>query len=294
MSPIHPSLLLVAALAVAGCQTSTRQSSHDALRYSLLLHASFDNRLNADFALGDPTLYTAPTGNRSQASAGLPDGNLVVHEKSAGRHGDALHFTQKMRPTVFFKGEKNLGYHTNGWSGAVSLWLRLNPDKDLQPGYCDPLQFVAQGWDEGNMFIEFSKDHTPRHFRYAIQPVKKSWNPTNRGWEAIPDTERPMVPVYQPPFTHDGWTHVVFCFGNINSGKNDGWGRLYLDGKDQGIFANWSIPFNWDERQSALTLGLSYIGWMDDVAVFNRPLTGDEVQTIYRLTNGVRDLSATP
>ena len=122
---------------------------------------------------------------------------------------------------------------------------------------CDPLQFVAQGWDEGNMFIEFSKDHTPRHFRYAILPVKKSWNPTNRGWEEIPDKDRPMVPVSKPPFTHDGWTHVVFCFGNINSGKNDGWGRLYLDGQDQGPFANWLIPFNWDESKSALTLGLS-------------------------------------
>ncbi len=292
MSPVHFALFIATIMTVVGCQTATRQTSHAALRHSLLLHASFDGRLDADFAVGDPTLYTAPTGNRSQARAGLPDSNVVVHAKSAGRHGDALHFTQKMRPVVFFKGEKNLGYNTNGWSGAVSLWLRLNPDKDLQPGYCDPLQFVAQGWDEGNMFIEFSKDHTPRHFRYAILPVKKSWNPTNRGWEAIPDKERPMVPVYQPPFTHDGWTHVVFCFSNINSGKNDGWGRLYLDGKDHGIFANWSIPFNWDERQSALTLGLSYIGWMDDVAVFNRPLTGDEVQTIYRLKSGIRTLSS--
>jgi len=294
MSPFRYALLIVAMVTVAGCQTATRQSSHAVLRHSLLLHASFDNGLDADFAVGDPKLYTAPTGNRSLARPGLPDSNLVVHAKSAGRHGDALHFTQKMSPVVFFKGEKNLGYNTNGWSGAVSLWLRLDPDKDLQPGYCDPLQLVAQGWDEGNMFIEFSKDHTPRHFRYAILPVKKSWNPANRGWEAIPDKGRPMVPVHQPPFTHDGWTHVVFCFSNINSGTNDGWGRLYLDGKDQGIFANWSLPFNWDERQSALTLGLSYIGWMDDVAVFNRPLTEAEVRGIYELKDGIRSLPATP
>ena len=48
--------------------------------------------------------------------------------------------------------------------------------------------------------------------RDAISPF-----PTNRGWEDIPDRERPMVPVYKAPFTHDGWTHVVFCFGNINT-----------------------------------------------------------------------------
>jgi hypothetical protein len=288
MSPRQFALLIVAMVVAAGCQTPG--GSHAALRRALLLHASFDRGVDADFAAGDPQLYAAPAGNRSQARPGLPDSDLVVRARGAGRFGDALHFTQKMRPVVFFKGERNLGYKTNGWSGAVSLWLRLNPDQDLQPGYCDPLQFVAQGWDEGNMFIEFSKDHTPRHFRYAILPVKKSWNPANRGWETIPDQERPMVPVLKPPFTRDGWTHVVFCFGNINSGRKDGWGRLYLDGRDQGAFESWSIPFNWDESKSALTLGLSYIGWMDDLAVFNRPLTAAEVQSIHALKNGVGDL----
>jgi hypothetical protein len=266
------------------------ESSPSPPRSALLLHASFDRGLDADYAIGDPKLYTAPTGNRSQARPGLPDSNLVLHAKGEGRHGHALHFTQKMRPTVFFQGEKNLGYKTNGWSGAVSLWLRLDPDKDLQPGYCDPLQFVAQGWDEGNMFIEFSKDHKPRHFRYAILPLKKSWNAANRGWEDIPDKERPMVPVYQPPFTRERWTHVVFCFSNINSGKKDGLGRLFLDGKDQGEFEHWSIPFNWDESRSALTLGLSYVGWLDDVAVFNRPLTAGEVRMIFELKDGIRSL----
>lgn len=294
MNPTTLSLLSLVLLAVVGCKTGNDAGSSAGLRRALLLHASFDKGLDADFAVGDPKLYTAPTGNRAQARPGLPDSNLVVHAKGEGRHGDALQFTTKMRPTVFFQGEKNLGYTTNAWHGAVSLWLRLDPDKDLKPGYCDPLQFVAQGWDEGNMFIEFSKDHTPRHFRYAILPVKKSWNPTNRGWEEIPDKDRPMVPVYKPPFTHDGWTHVVFCFGNINSGKNNGWGRLYLNGQDQGAFASWLIPFNWDESKSALTLGLSYIGWIDDVAVFNRPLTADEVRTLHKLEVGVRSLSAAP
>jgi hypothetical protein len=286
---LWPVAILMAALTGPGVDAADGTA---AFRSALLLHASFDQGIDADFAVGDPKLYTAPTGNRAQARPGLPESNLVVHAKGEGRHGSALHFTKKMRPVLFFKGEKNLGYKTNGWSGAVSCWLRLDPDKDLQPGYCDPLQFVAQGWDEGNMFIEFSKDHTPRHFRYAILPVKKTWNPTNRGWEEIPDKDRPMVPVYKPPFTHDGWTHVVFCFGNINSGRKDGWGQLYLDGKDQGAFRDWLIAFNWEESKSALTLGLSYVGWLDDVAVFNRALTDTEVRVVHGLKDGVRNLGA--
>jgi hypothetical protein len=270
--------------------TLTGVVAAESLRSALLFHASFDGRLDADFAAGDPKLYTAPTGNRAQAVAGLPASNVVIHAKGQGRFGDALDFTTKMRPVVFFRGEKNLGYASNGWSGAASFWLKLDPDKDLQPGYCDPLQFVAQSWDEGNMFVEFSKDHTPRHFRYAMQPQKKSWNPGNRGWESFAERERPMVAVHQPPFSREKWTHIVFCFANINSGREDGWGRLYLDGKDQGAFENWQLVFNWDEKSTALTLGLSYIGWLDDVAVFSRPLSGSEVQQVHAVKNGIRDI----
>jgi hypothetical protein len=245
------------------------------------LHASFDHGLDADFAAGDAKLYTAPNGNRNEAKAGLPEGDLVQHQKGTDKHGGALRFTKKMKPVVFFKGDKNLGYRTKDWNGALSVWLRLDPDKDLEPGYCDPLQFVAQGWGEGNMFIEFSKDHTPRHFRYALLPVTKHWNPTGAKWEEIPDAERPMAAIHKPPFASDRWTHVVFCFGNVNSGKKDAWGKMYLNGEYIGEFKGFDGVFNWDVSQSALTLGLSYIGMLDDLAVFNRPLTEAEVKAIY-------------
>lgn len=251
------------------------------LKSSLLLYASFDKGIAADFAVGDSKIYTAASGSRSRAVAGLPEENLVLHSKEAGRFGQGLRFTKKMKPVVFFQGEKNLGYNTNSWSGSCSFWLRLNPDKDLEPGYCDPLQFVAQAWGEGNMFVEFSKDHTPRHFRYAILSVAKHWNPNDRKWEEIPEAERPMVPVHKAPFGRDHWTHVAFTFSNINSGKKNSVGKLYLDGKPQGAFGDREHVFNWDVSKSALTIGLNYIGDFDDLAVFNRVLSDAEVQGIY-------------
>ena len=43
-----------------------------------------------------------------------------------------------------------LGYNARSWSATVSVWLRLNPDQDLEPGYCDPIQIVGndskKGW----------------------------------------------------------------------------------------------------------------------------------------------------
>ncbi len=286
LQPVLLTLLIGSSLAGFAAESTSK------LGDALLLHASFDKGLNADVAAGDPVLYTAATGNRKEARTGLPDDNLVTLAKGEGRFGDALRFHKKMRPVVFFRGEKNLGYRTNQWSGAVSLWLRLDPDADLEPGYCDPLQFVGQAWEEGNMFIEFSKDHTPRHFRYAILPVKRFWNPRNRGWEDIPEPERPMVAVHKPPFRRDRWTHVAFCFGSLNSGQKDAWGKLYLDGQLQGEFTGWLGNFNWDVTQSALTLGYSYVGWLDDVAVFNRPLTDSEVRDLFARPGGVTGLKS--
>lgn len=269
-------------------------ADHAALRHALTLHASFDRSGDAEHARGDARIYTAEERNKREAAKpGLPAEELVRLAPNAGRFGGALEFRQKIKPQVFFRGGANLGYTPQNWNGTLSFWLRLDPDKDLEPGYCDPVQLVAQAWNEGSMFVEFSKDHTPRHFRFAIMAVTKFWNPNNRKWEEIPDAERPMVPVYQPPFRRDRWTHVLVTFANINSGAKNGRGTLYLDGKKQGTFDGWNNTFNWDESKSALTLGLAYTGFIDDLAAFGRELTDAEAQVVHALPGGIRDLHPT-
>lgn len=37
-------------------------------------------------------------------------------------------------------------------------------------------------------------------------------------------------------------------------------------------------------------LGAAYVGYMDDLAVFDRPLTDVEVDRIYRLKKGIAEL----
>lgn len=265
----------------------------NALRDALTLHASFDRDGHADFARGDRSIYTAAERNkRDNAQPGLPGPDDVRIVPGEGRFGSALEFRRKIKPQVFFRGGDNIGYQAKNWNGSMSFWMRLDPDKDLEPGYCDPIQLVAQAWGEGNMFVEFSKDHTPRHFRFAIMAITKLWNPHNKKWEEMPDAERPMVPVLQPPFRRDRWTHVLVTFANVNSGEKNGRGTLYLDGKKMGSFDGWNNTFNWDASKSALTIGLWYIGFIDDLAVFNRELTEAEVQTVHSLRNGINELGA--
>lgn len=275
-------------LFLASTGLATTSPANEALSKALLFHASFDAEPKADHAAGDPQLYTAPDRKRATVQPGLHAGDAIVIAPGEGKFGAALQFRRKTKEQVFFKGEKNLGFKEREWSGSCSFWMRLDPDKDLEPGYSDPLQFVGQAWGEGNMFVEFSKDHTPRHFRYALMAITKLWNPNNEKWEEMKN--RPMVPVTNPPFSRDRWTHVCFTFGNANTGQKDGWGRLYLDGKKQGEFTGWQNDFNWEIDKSALTLGLSYTGYMDDVAVFNRALSDEEVAAVFALKRGIAEL----
>lgn len=278
-------------IALAGAALAAARGSTDALRHALAFHASFDGSADANFARGDRRIYTAADRNaRDSATPGLPGEENVRIASNAGRFGGAIEFRQKMKSLVFFRGGDNLGYQSARWSGSVSLWLRVDPDKDLEPGYCDPFQIYAQSWTEGNMFVEFSKDHAPRHFRFGLMAVTKYWNPHGRKYEEMPERERPIVAVHQPPFRRDHWTHVLVTFANVNSGATDGRGTLYLNGKKQGTFTGWNNTFNWDATKSTLTLGLNYVGFIDDVAVFQRELTEHEVLAVYTLPGGIGTL----
>ena len=57
-----------------------------------------------------------------------------------------------------------------------------------------------------------------------------------------------------------------------------------------GTADGWNHTFNWDSAQSALTLGLNYTGFIDDLAVFNRELTATEARTVFALPRGIANL----
>ena len=80
-----------------------------------------------------------------------------------GRFGGGLHFTKNGATQPRFEGAGVLGYNTTNWNATVSVWLRLDPDKDLEPGYCDPVQIIGEDTKKGFIFLEWSKDETSYH-----------------------------------------------------------------------------------------------------------------------------------
>lgn len=260
--------------------------AQDALKKSLTFHASFDAGLDAEFSRGEKTCVIKK-GKEFVPCVPNDDVKLVPQ---GGKFGGCLHFPKKGVTRPQFSGAGVLGYNDQSWSTTVSVWLKLTPDEDLEPGYCDPVQITGDDTKKGYIFLEFSKDETPRFFRYAVRPLFHIWNPTNVQWADIPFEKRPMVQVARPPFTREAWTHVAFTLSKVNDKAAKPSGSLYLNGKLQGRIEGWDLSFGWTPESVALVLGASYVGHQDDLAVFDRALSDDEVMKLYQLPGGVASL----
>ncbi|MBI5768361.1 MAG: hypothetical protein HZA93_11245 [Verrucomicrobia bacterium] len=278
--------LLATLLATALAASAAPAPDNATLAGALTFHASFDTSLEADFSRSDKTCYI----RTKTGLAPLALNDDVKLAPGAGRFGGALHFPKKGSIRPLFKDGGALGYNDPSWSATVSVWLRLDPDKDLEPGYCDPVQIVGDDGKKGFIFLEWSKNETPRFFRFAIRPLFEIWNPTNVQWDDIAFEKRPMVQIARAPFSRDTWTHAVFTLENLNDKSKKPSGRLWLNGQLQGAIENWDLRFGWKADAAQLVLGSAYVGYQDDLAVFNRALTDAEVKQLMALKNGVRDL----
>ena len=247
------------------------------LREALAFHAPFDGSADAVVQRGDGRVYTTESLARKEWTLGIqrPDVSIV---KGAGVRGDCIRFADKSPKVICYKGEV-LPRYEQKISGTVGFWMRLDPDKDLKPGYCDPIQITEKTWNDAAMFVDFDKD-LPRDFRLGMFSDLKYWNPDNVPWEKWPVEKRPMVTVKNPGFTREAWKHVAFSFEDINAGDpKSTQSSLYLDGKLQGVLQG-PMRFTWDPTKTAIMIGIEYIGDMDELMIFNRPLNAQELQTV--------------
>src|SRR5262249_42179411 len=102
------------------------------LRKGLTFHASFDRGTEADFALGDRRIYTAPSYKGQQEAKPGFDSTDAGILAADGRFGAALQFKNKNTRAIFYRAEKNVDYRAKDWSGTVSFWLSLDPGQDLE------------------------------------------------------------------------------------------------------------------------------------------------------------------
>jgi hypothetical protein len=267
--------LFMAVSSVLGAQTIPAS-----LAKSVTLHAGFDGGTDASVARGDKRIYSAPS-YKEQDKAAPGFGTVPVEiARKQGLRGDALRFTAKNTQALFYKGQDNVNFRPANWNGAVSFWLRLDPDRDLAPGFCDPIQITDKAYNDSAIWVDFTKDEKPRYFRLGIFGDLKTWNPKNIEPDKNPDFMGRLVVVKKPPFTRERWTHVVVTWSEL-SGKNPA-ASLYLDGAPAGMARNIKEPFRWDLSRAAVRLGVNYIGLFDELAVFDRSLSHAEVQELHQ------------
>ena len=257
----------------------------EGLRRGLTFHAPFDARFDASLSADDPVSRIRVSGKMAPTSPGQE-----IKLATDGRFGGCLVFPKKGSVRPEYAATKSLAYGTTDWSATVSVWLRLDPDKDLEPGYCDPVQIIGDDVKKGFIFLEWSKDHSPRHFRFAVRPLYHLWNPDAVGWEQIPDERRPMVKMEQAPFRRDRWTHVAFVLDHINDHAAPPRARLHIDGRQIGVIQGHDLTFGWDPAAIRLVLGAAYVGSLDDLAIWNRALSAEEIARLYALPGGVETL----
>ena len=260
------------------------------LASALTFHASFDDGPNADYALGDGQLYSATVRGAEEVIGlipGLGERPLAL-SPGGGKFGGALEFTRENSHVVVYKAEQNVAYSPEGFRGTASFWLNLDPA--AIPGhYCDPFQLTDKVYDDACIWVDFTKNDTPPNFRLGVFGDRSAWDVNGTGGEGELFHFR-LVTVAEPPFGEGRWIHVAITWDGIND-TQQGRARLYLDGVYRGATNVIPERFSWDITNAGIRLGMGhFVGLIDDVALFNRPLSLEELHVLYGLERGVAEL----
>jgi hypothetical protein len=256
-----------------------------ALAKTLTFHASFDHGPDADFALGDPTLYSVSTAGPPTPGLGDPPVTIAANR---GKFGSALELTLENTHVVLYRAEQNVAYSPEAFRGTVSFWLSVDP-AEIPGQYCDPLQVTDKKYSDACIWVDFTKNDTPSDFRLGVFGDASAWDPDGKesGGERF---YWRLVKVTEPPFAKGRWTHVVITWDGLND-TQAGRARLYFDGQYQGATGRIAERFSWDVGNAYIRLGTGrYVGLFDDLAFFNRALTPAEVRALNALTGGVAEL----
>ncbi len=276
---VLPVLLGLASAAAADSKTGPKTGTAGLLR-AVTLYASFDDEVRADTgggALTFSTRYNHPTQKgKFVVEKGYPDRAFRI-ARGKGISGGALECVDVLprRGRIFFPARGNIAFKKGGWAGSVSVWLKTDPNRLLKTEFCDPVQITQKGANDGGIWFDFN-NAKPRDLRMGVFPAVA---PGGKGISES-DPKAPMVWLRKVAFTADKWHHVVLAWRNLDTGKKDAVATLYIDGKQIGQVKDRALAMDWDIDRAGIYVAVSYIGLLDELAVFDRELTAAEVQLL--------------
>jgi hypothetical protein len=275
-------ILLMTALGLTGCVLATAAGEND-LRKSMTLYASFDKAVRGDSGGGELALSTRfndpDVKGRFVFNKGF-DEKVFRIAKDKGIHGSALEVVDVLpnNGRIFFPAKGNLAYCKTGWGGAFSVWINTDPNTLLKTPFCDPVQITQKGANNGGIWFDFNAAKPRRDLRMGVFPAaSEGKKPLSED-----DADAPMVRVPGVAFTAGQWHHVVVSWRNFDTGKNDAHAALYIDGKEIGVVKDRPIAMKWDIERAGIYIAVNFIGLLDELAVFDRPLSAAEIALLHR------------
>lgn len=272
---------------LASCQPKISPEIGQALTF----YASFDTGTAADFALGDPHIYSAKASyiNSKRKLDGVQVGLNNSHHgitEGKGRFGNAFEFGEKSNTVLFYKSKDNIAYDPQNWSGSISFWLSVDPSTDLD-GYTDPIQITDANFNDASIWVDFTDDDPPG-FRLGVIGDKSAWTLDTLKSSFMEEFEKRLVSIEKPQFSRNSWTHILITYDGL--GTLNSLACLYLNGKKIGTINGIDDPFTWELEQSNIFLGLGFTGLLDELSIFNQPLTEEQALELYQLKDGIRSL----
>jgi hypothetical protein len=268
-------------LLMASCSSAGDPAGSSDLLRDVTFYASFDQAVRADVgggALEPSTRFNHKTEKGAFVfEKGFPASAFRI-APSAGVAGGALEAVDVLPDNgrLFFPAKGNLAVREGGWSAALSVWINFDPDVQLKTPFCDPVQITQKGAGNGGLWFDFDGAKPRRNLRMGAFPaVPDGAKPIAESREAF----SPMVWVDDPGFRVGAWRHVALVWRNLDSGRPDGRASLYIDGKLRGEVMDKPYPLTmgWDLDRAGIYVAVSYIGLLDELALFGRALDGDEI-----------------
>ncbi len=234
-----------------GCSSSDEasfpdQTQLDQLAGAMAFYASFEDGMDAAFARDDRRIYSAPSYEELADRGPWYWGQNVETAYDSGVSGHALSFNGELSQAVFYSADGNAPWSAGG---AVSFWI--------QPGKYAGIPVAIVPADSGEPAVSVAL--TPSQMAVMVwgQEIQTSLT-------AMSERE---------------WLHVAVSFASNESAEATA--KLYLNGLEQGAAGDLSV----EPVQSTIRLGVNYVGLIDELAIFDRALTEDEVRFLHHTPN---------
>ena len=266
------------------------QTAGDSMRNAVTFYASFDEGLTPDIGAGPiKTRFNHETEAGKFVFEDGFDKNIFKIARGKGVAGGGCLEVTDVPPRngrIFYPVKGNLAFKKGGWGGACSMWINTDPNTLFKLKFCDPVQITHKGANNGGIWFDFN-DAKPRDLRMGVFPAV----PEGTAGAKESDADAPLVRVPKVGFKVGQWHHVVLSWSNFDTGKKDALATLTIDGKKIGDVKDRAIAMDWDVDKAGIYTAVGYCGLLDEMALFNRPLTADEVTALHQTPGLLAKLS---